>query len=150
MKTKLSIAVLTALCLTACTKDKFSTTPTLTFKDVNTTVLSPEQAIRFTLHYTDKEGDIQNTLFVEKIAQNCSDSHFAEAYQIPTDLPQQKDAEGDIIVTFGYGIDLGYPPIKEPACPGKNDTCVFRFALSDLQNNVSDTITSPQIVLIKR
>jgi hypothetical protein len=47
-------------------------------------------------------------------------------------------------------VGLGYPLIKEPICPGQNDTCVFRFALNDKANNTSDTITSPQIVLIKR
>jgi hypothetical protein len=150
MKTKLLITAVTALCLSACSKDKFSTKPQLTFKSVNTPILAPEQAIKFTLHYTDKEGDIQNTLYVQKITQNCDLSNFESAYQMPTDVPTQQNGEGDITVTFGYGVDLNLPPIKEPACPGQNDTCVFRFALTDKQNNTSDTITSPQIVLLKR
>jgi hypothetical protein len=150
MKTKLLITAVTALCLSACSKDKFSTKPELTFKSVNTQVLGPEQIIRFTLHYTDKEGDIQNTLYVQKITQNCDLSNFESAYQMPNNVPKQQNGEGDITVTFGYGVDLNVPPIKEPACPEQNDTCVFRFALTDLKSNTSDTITSPQIVLLKR
>lgn len=150
MKTKLLIAALFIFGLTACNKDQFTTKPQITFKSVNTQQLYPDQIITFTLHYTDKEGDIQDSLYVQKITQNCDLSNFQELYQIPQSVPDQKNGEGDIVVTYGYGVSTGYPPIKEPACPGMNDTCVFRFALTDKQNNTSDTITSPQIVLIKR
>ena len=150
MKTKLLIVLIMALGIAACNKDKFNTTPGLTFTDVNTTQLSPNQSIVFTLHYTDKEGDIQSTLYVQKITKNCEASNFESLYAIPAEVPKQTNAEGDIQVRFGYGVGLGFPAIKEPACPGQNDTCVFRFALTDLANNTSDTITSPQIVLIKR
>jgi hypothetical protein len=150
MKTKLLIATLTALCLTACKKDKFTTKPQLTFKEVNTQELAPNQIIRFTMHYTDREGDIQDTLYVQKITQNCEASNFEAFYPIPSDVPPQKNGEGDIQVTYAYGVGFGYPAIKEPACPGQNDTCVFRFALGDVKGNTSDTISSPQIILIKR
>jgi hypothetical protein len=102
------------------------------------------------MHYTDKEGDIQSNLYVQKITQNCEASNFEGLYAIPEELPTQKNGEGDIQVRYGYGVGLGYPSIKEPICPAQNDTCVFRFALNDKANNTSDTITSPQIVLIKR
>ncbi len=150
MKAKLLITTVTVLGLSACSKDKFSTKPQLTFKSVNTQTLAPEQIIKFTLHYTDKEGDIQNTLYVQKITQNCEASNFESLYQMPTDVPPQQNGEGDVTVTFGYGVDLNVPPIKEPACPEQNDTRYFRFALTDKKNNTSDTITSPQIVLLKR
>ncbi len=150
MKTKLLIVLVTALCLTDCNKDKFTTRPQLTFKEVTTQELFPNQTIVFILHYTDREGDIQNTLYVQKITQNCGASNFESPYAIPSDVPPQSNGEGDIQVKYGYGADLGYPPIKEPACQGQNDTCVFRFALTDKAKNTSDTITSPQIVLIKR
>jgi hypothetical protein len=149
MRTKL-FTVSICVCIAACNKDQFTTKPQITFKSLNTQQLSAEQIIRFTLHYTDKEGDIQNKLYVQKITQNCSLSNFEDLYSIPADVPPQKDGEGDLVITYGYGVDLGYPPIKEPACPGQNDTCIFRFALTDKANNTSDTITSPQIVLLKR
>ncbi len=150
MKTKLLIVLGTALCFTGCKKDKFTTKPQITLTEVNTQQLYPNQTIVFSLHYTDREGDIQSTVYVQKITKNCEASNFESLYPIPSDVPKQSNAEGDIQVRYGYGVGLGFPAIKEPACPGQNDTCVFRFALNDVANNTSDTVTSPEIVLIKR
>ncbi len=154
MKAKLLIAGLILIGLAACTKDKFNTVPQLKFKSVSTNVLYPDQAIQFKLEYTDKEGDIQDSIYIEKITRNCSSSNFSGLYAIPTDVPEVKDSKGEMIITFAYGVNLGYPAIKEPACGTAsnpiNDSCVFRFALKDKANNVSDTISSPEIVLIKR
>lgn len=148
MKAKISIAFVLAIMMVACKKDKFTTKPQLSFTSVNTEVLSPNQSVIFTLHYTDREGDVQQTLFVQKVTKNCTASDFEAPYQIPQTLPKQANAEGDIQVRFSYG-GVPYPQIKEPACL-QNDTCVFRFALSDLEGNTSDTIVSPQLVIIKR
>ena len=154
MKAKLLIVVLTLIVIVACKKDKFNTTPQLTFKEVNTQVLSPNQVIIFRLEYTDKEGDIQDTIYVEKLTRNCPASNFNQRYALPKDIPTQKNTKGEMEIRFAYGVNLGYPAIKEPACGTAttpiNDSCVFRFALKDKANNVSDTISSPEIVLIKR
>jgi len=150
MKTKLLIVALTTIFVTACSKDKFGTKPQLTFKGVNTDVLYPNAVIEFTLHYTDKDGDIQNTQFyIEKITKNCTLSNFVDSsHYTPMDVPPKKDAEGDIIIRYLYGIADGYATITGPVCD-ENDTCVFRFALKDQANNSSDTVTSSQIVIIK-
>lgn len=150
MKAKVLIAALIAISFAACKKDKFTTKPQLEFKEVSPTVLQPNQSIIFTLHYTDREGDIQDSLFVQKVTQNCENSNFQQLYPIPSDVPKQSNAEGDIQVRYSYGIGLGYPPIKEPACISQDDTCVFRFVLKDVEGNTSDTISSSQIILIKR
>jgi hypothetical protein len=113
-------------------------------------VLFPDQTIEFALNYTDKEGDIQSHIFVEKLTQNCPASNFSELDSIPTSLPKQKDAKGEIDLTYAYGPNLGAEAIEEPQCQGQNDTCVFKFALTDLAGHTSDTVTSPVIVLIHR
>lgn len=136
--------------ISACKKDQYTTRPQLKFKSVSPQVLYPNQVIEFQIEYTDKEGDIQNTLFVQKITSNCPASDFSSAYAVPSDVPKTPNAKGELDIRYAYGINLGYPSIAEPACPSQNDTCVFRFALTDKANNTSDTITSPQIVLIKR
>jgi hypothetical protein len=152
MKIKILIVGLTILYLTACKKDKFTTKPQLTFKSVNTEVLYPNQLIEFTIHYTDREGDIQNTMFyIQKVNLNCSlaGSSFVDSMQFtPANVPKQNNAEGDIIVRYLYGVQLGYATLNGPRCAW-NDTCYFRFALRDAAKNSSDTITSPQIVIIK-
>src|SRR5258708_3289392 len=141
MKAKILILlVIAGTVLMACNKSNFTSTPQLTFKGVNPTVLSPNGDIVFQLSYTDNERDIQNTIYVQKITQNCSTSDFAEAYPMPTDVPKVGDSQGEIDISYSYGPNLRYPAIKEPACEGQNDTCVFRFALTDLANHTSDTI----------
>lgn len=137
--------------LAACSKDEFTTKPQLDYKGVNTQVLLPGQILVFTLEYTDKEGDINDsTLYIQKVAPNCDDSFFEFYYPMPTDIPDQPNSKGEIEIRFAYGINLGFPAIKEPACPGQNDTCVFKFVLHDKAGNASDTAVSSQIVLIKR
>ena len=78
MKAKVLIAALIAISFAACKKDKFTTKPQLEFKEVSPTVLQPNQSIIFTLHYTAREGDIQDSLFVQKVTQNCENSNFKQ------------------------------------------------------------------------
>ena len=136
--------------ISACKKDQFTTKPQLKFKSVSPQVLYPNQVIEFQIEYSDKEGDIQNVLYIEKITANCPASNFSSDYAISTSVPKLSNTKGELDIRYAYGINLGYPSIAEPACAAQNDTCVFRFALTDKANNTSDTITSPQIVLIKR
>ena len=152
MKTKILIAFIIVACFNACSKDKFSVKPQLTFKSVNTDVLYPNQILEFQLHYTDKDGDIQNTkFFIQKISLNCTlagSSFIDTSNVIPESVPQKTDAEGDVVVRYLYGIADNIAIITGPVC-NKNDTCIFRFVLRDKANNVSDTVTSPQVVIIK-
>lgn len=132
--------------LSACGKDKFKPTPKLTFKSVNTTELQREQVIRFTFEFTDKEGDISDSIFVQKIVPNCPASEFVEYFQVPS-IPESGDMKGDIVLSLGYNLAAyGYYDIKGPAC-GVNDTATFRFAIKDKAGHVSDTVSSPKIII---
>ncbi|MEP7318120.1 MAG: hypothetical protein ABI921_05255 [Panacibacter sp.] len=151
MNTKILIAALTTLCLAACSKDKFNTKPTLEFKSTNSTVFQKGQLMEFVLRYTDKEGDIQNSLYLEEVTKvDCSGNNFNTTYPVPTSLPLKNNSEGDIVVNYIYATNspTGVPPTYPGAGCQKNDTCYFRFALTDKANNTSDTVTSPQIVLV--
>ncbi len=150
MKAKLLIVLGIAFGLAACQKDKFNTVPTLTFEGVNTQELRPNEGIIFKFRFTDKEGDIQDSMFVQKVTKNCERSDFDALYPLPSDFPERRNSEGEIEVRYAYGSGFIYPPIAEPQCEGQNDTCVFRFALKDKAGNTSDTVSSPQIILIKR
>lgn len=140
------VIALFALIFIGCKKEKFTTKPQLTFKSINTKVLDRGQIIIFTLGYTDLEGDLQDSIYVEKIEPTCTQSGFISKYIIPN-FPSTKNAEGDIQVSFGYNVD-NYPLIKAPQC-SRNDTCYFRFALKDKAQNVSDTVKSDVFVIIK-
>jgi hypothetical protein len=146
--------VITCVVVVACNKDKYTTKPQITFKSVNTTTVQRGQALIFRLEFTDKEGDLSGSasapdsmLMVQKITRNCEQSNNIAYYKLP-EFPEMKNSKGEIVVSYAYGVGFGYPPLFEPQC-AFNDTCVFRFILKDRHGNVSDTATSPEIVLIK-
>lgn len=126
------------LCFISCSKDKFSSTPTLKFESVNTTGLRNQEAIRFTLSFTDAEGDIADSIYVQKLTSNCPGSNNDALFAIPS-FPSTKNQKGTINVTLNY-TDIS------PKC-AENDTTVFRFVLRDLAHHASDTVSSPTIIL---
>ncbi|WP_158559281.1 hypothetical protein [Deminuibacter soli] len=148
MKAKLFIIGLIAIALAACSKDQFSTKPQLTFKSVNDTSFVQRQLMTFKIDFTDKEGDIQDTLWVQKISFTCSDGDFTSGYQVP-DFTATKNLQGQFEINYVYNAsDGGYPSIN--ACPtaARVDSCYFRFWLKDKGNHISDTVRSPVIKLL--
>ncbi len=140
MRYPILISILFFTFLSGCNKDKFTTKPSLKFKSVNTTVLNQGQSLIFDLSFTDAEGDLTDTIFITKFEPNCAASGFDAAYPIPA-FPTGKNQKGDAIVTFDYnGVS--------PKCFPRNDTAVFKFVLKDKAQNVSDTVVSPNIVII--
>jgi hypothetical protein len=132
--------------LSGCKKDKFSSKPSLKFKSVSTTVLPPGQLIQFTLSFTDAEGDLNDSMFIQKVEPTCEASNNSDTYLIP-DFPVSSNEKGDLIVTFGNNPnDISY--FNMAAQCQRNDTAVFRFAIKDKANHVSDTVSSHPIIII--
>jgi hypothetical protein len=150
MRAKLLILCLITSAALACNKDSYTTQPQLTFKGVDHPIIAPNSTIEFQLNYTDKEGDIQSHIWVQKLTRNCPASNFTETDSIPPNVPTQKNAKGEIDLDYAYGTIPGYESIQEPQCQGQNDTCVFRFALTDLAGHTSDTVTSSVVILVHR
>jgi hypothetical protein len=145
MRYTILISIFLFAILSGCNKDKFNTVPSLKFTSVNTTELRAGQLIQFTLSFTDAEGDLSDSVFVQKLVPNCEQSGFAkQLYALPS-FPTSKDQQGDLVITFGYNASP-YTDVKAPRC-SQNDTAVFRFALRDKANHVSDTISSPPIII---
>lgn len=139
MRYTVLFSILLFAILTGCSKDKFESTPSLKFKSVSSKVIPPGFNIQFTLSFTDAEGDLNDSLYIEKIEPTCVNSNFTDYYNIPS-FPVSKNEQGDIIVDFRY-IDIS------PQCQ-RNDTAVFRFAIKDKAGHVSDTASSPPIIII--
>ena len=135
-----------SLLIISCNKNKFTTAPQLTYKSVNTTELRKENVIVFKLSFTDGDGDLQDSLLVEKIVPSCEKSNFKQKYRLPL-FPTTKDTEGEFEVSFGYAVP-NYPLIKAPQCDW-NDTCYFRFVLKDRAQHTSDTVKSETIIIYK-
>jgi len=141
MKAKILIVAVCAILVVACSKDKYNTTPKLTFKNVNGDVFPQGANIRFTFEVTDKEGDIQDTMWLEKISYSCGeDGHILSPNRVP-DFTTRKDLQADIDINVLYGTDLG-------GCTGKTDSCYFQFWIKDKEGHVSDTVQSPTLKLL--
>lgn len=139
MRYTVLFSIILFVILSGCKKDQFGSKPTLTFKSVNTKVLTNGQQIEFTLSFTDGEGDLAGSMYIEKYEPTCIDSRFTEQDSIPV-FPTSKNEKGDFLVTYPY-VNIS------PRCQ-RNDTAVFRFAIKDKANHVSDTVSSPPIVII--
>ena len=144
MRYTVLFSILMLAILTGCKKDKYKTTPSLTFKSVSSTRVPPGSIVKFTLTFTDAEGDVSGSVYVEKNEPTCALSSFNEMDSIPS-FPATKNQKGDLVITFGNNAGTSYENIS-PQCQ-RNDTAVFRFAIKDKANHVSDTVSSPPIII---
>ncbi|MBN9349110.1 MAG: hypothetical protein J0H55_00355 [Chitinophagaceae bacterium] len=140
------IIMLFAFIIAGCGKSKFESKPVLEFKDVNTTELHRQQLIRFTLGFTDKDGDISDSVFIQKIVADCPATSFNQWFPMPS-VPPTSDMKGQIVLTLGYNVS-GYSDILGPQCQ-QDDKAIFRFVLKDEKGNVSDTVSSPIITIFQ-
>lgn len=135
-----------------CSKDKFETTPSIEIKSISPGTVPMNGIMTVELEYTDKEGDITDSIFVKKIrinqkkaAKTLRDSF---ALGIPGDVP--KKTKGTIRLTFDYqnylisAEDPGQAPNAAP------DSLIFQFALRDKGQHISDTATSGLIVVLRQ
>jgi len=149
MKAKILILFVIAIITNSCNKSKYTDKPQLFFKSVNTSVLSPNQVLTFNIEFTDAQGDVQDSLWIQKVTKNCKASDYTAGYPIPG-FPESRNLKGVFNISLGYGFNLGYPPIVEPSCNNQNDTCVFKFWAKDLAGHVSDTLSGPTIIIVHR
>ncbi|MBV9961503.1 MAG: hypothetical protein JO072_04580 [Parafilimonas sp.] len=147
MKIKLLVAALLIGCVT-CSKDTYNTNPTLKFDGVNATVFPQPSVVLFKLQCTDKEGDVVDTIWVQRVSKvsACGSLSNIDSFAIPNfDPPKNVKAEFDF--TFNYGSI--FPP-NLGACSQQDDTSYFRFWMRDQANHTSDTVQSPDLVFLKQ
>ena len=148
MKAKILILFVIALITGSCNKNTYTTSPQLTFKDVNATTISQDGLVSFNIEFTDKEGDVQDSIWIQRVSKICPGSFPAVyKYKMP-DFTPTKDLKGIIEVDLFYGgNNPNYPNIS--GCGTKNDTSYFKFWLRDKAGNVSDTVRSPDMAFLK-
>ncbi|MEO8823759.1 MAG: hypothetical protein ABI366_09290 [Ginsengibacter sp.] len=139
MRYPVLFSILLFAILTGCSKVKFESTPSLKFKSVSSKIIPPGFDIQFTLEFADAEGDLNDSIYIEKKEPTCVASNFTDYYDIPS-FPVTKNEKGDILINF-RSIDIA------PQCQ-RNDTAFFRFVIKDKAGHVSDTATSPPIVIL--
>ena len=78
------------LLFTSCKKQNYSSTPSIKFESVSTTQLQRNQTIKFTFSFTDAEGDILDSVYVQELVPNCQASNVEGLFPIPT-FPSSKN-----------------------------------------------------------
>jgi hypothetical protein len=150
MKTKLLILFAIAGLFYACRKDTYTSKPQISIKSINHTTLTQGDILLFQIEFTDAEGDIQDTLWVQKFSRTCPNTpgtQFTTRNPVPNFTPTS-NLKGILEIGYAYNANIaGYNAIS--GCGTKNDTAYFKFWLKDKAKNISDTITTENIVLLK-
>jgi hypothetical protein len=151
---KLIIVGLVLIVMIACSKDKYQDAPQISLKSVNPSVVPVNGDLAIRLSYTDKQGDISDTLYIKKIRLNQTvvpTLRDSIQYKIP-DFPDYD--KGDIDLDLNYQNDLVSaatpPPIAgtNPSQP-QPDTLVFKIWISDKAGHISDTVTTGKVIILR-
>lgn len=141
----------------ACGKDKLETKPSIKITSVSGNVVPVGGGLNITLEFNDKEGDVNDTLFVWKPRLNIIPGEFGnktlrDSFPLPIpDFPAK--STGEILLNLEYNnhlVSAEVPP-KDPNDPTKkvSDTVIFRFVLKDRAGNTSDTVQTDKIVVMR-
>lgn len=150
MKTKLLILLAIPAMFYGCKKDAYTSKPQISMKSISNKTLSQGNLLVFSIQFTDAEGDIQDTLWVQKISRTCPSTpgaQFISKNKVP-DFTPTSNLKGTLEIGYAYNANIpGYSTVS--GCGTKNDTAYFKFWLQDRAKNVSDTLISDNIVLLK-
>jgi hypothetical protein len=138
------------LLLVACDKGKFETKPQLTLKSINNTEIRFGAPLQIVLEFTDKEGDVSDTLAFYTARLNASDPFTA-----PPSIQRAGFAECNkrrIEMKLEYQTDVIFNifPIRIPGSnPERNekDTMRYKIVVHDKGGNTSDTVTIDNIIV---
>src|SRR5436190_19336661 len=103
MKIKLLLAALVLLGCVTCSKDTFNTAPSLKLISVNGTVFPQPSNVRFTLEFTDKEGDINDTVWIQRVSLviACELLSFLDSFPISA-LGSTLNIKAEFDFNFSY------------------------------------------------
>lgn len=133
-----------------CDKGKLDTRPSIELKKINGTEFLLDSVtfqvpdLVITLEYNDKEGDlgggivtyIRNRTNLDPIENPAANDKIDTIRSILPDFPKTSTGEVDIRFPGGFLIED----------PRDNDTMFFQIFVQDVAGNVSDTISTPQVV----
>jgi len=151
MKSIISISAL--LLVLACNKDKFQTIPQLTVKSVSDKLVPFNGSIDVTLEFTDKEGDVNDSIFVirQRVNRRGPLVRPASPYKIPA-FPNTTKGEFIVSLEYNLGLTFGISPIRIVGSnPARNepDTLNIKFVAKDQAGNKSDTVTVENVIITR-
>ena len=135
----------------ACDKDSFETKPTLKLESVSSSIVPKGSALGVTLSFTDKEGDISDTLFILRQRTNKRGPRTAapSPYKIPS-FPNESKGEIELLLDYNTDLTFGFTEIRIPGTTPSQfepDSMNLRFVLKDKAGNKSDTVSTSVVVL---
>ena|SRR5687767_3877534 len=153
MKTIITVAVIIAFTIISCGKDRFLTVPQLKLKSRNTDVVPLNGTLRLNVEYTDKEGDVSDSLFIVRQRLNIRGpvTLLASPYKIP-EFPKTDKGEFEITLTYQFGLIFGLSALNVPGSnpPRKEiDTLRFKIVARDKAGNKSDTLVVDNIYVCR-
>jgi len=156
MKIRIWLALVIVLGMISCDKGKFETVPQLRLKSRSPEkppVEANDHPLRLNIEYTDKEGDVSDSLFIirQRLNQNGAVTPPKSPYDIPT-FPTIDKGEFEITLDF---IDLTYNlnaiSIPGSGSPAKKeiDTLRLKIFARDKDGNKSDTLVVDNVYVIR-
>lgn len=143
--------ILLAVLAIACNKDKFQTKPSLKLKSINGDIIPQGAALQVDFEFTDKEGDVNDTLYVKKIRINtikASTIRDSFPLQVPN-FPENNQGTIRVLLDHSFYLASAITPPKDPAGKNISDTLMLKFALKDRADNISDTVTVGPIIVLR-
>lgn len=149
MKAKL-LSITTALFLivlmAACKKDTAGAKINLKLKSVNATTFSMNETIKFTFEFTPK-STAADTLFVVRKFYTCP---FITRDTTKYDFPEfDNNTKGELVYSYQYGSGGVFNGCVNNSGFTRTDSLNYYFWVKDKEGNVSDTIVSPKVILLK-
>ena len=155
MKAKLLFLFVFAALLACCGKDKYTTKPQVEIKqvkqgDIQTQTGISGKFVEFDLTVTDKEGDIQNQIIIDKLdapAPACQTNAIPDlVYTIP-DFPSEANQKINVKVKFSNTQISGYATLSGNACTSAPHVALFRFRIVDKTGDTSNAVQTEPITL---
>mgnify|MGYP000899927971 CR=1 FL=1 len=154
---RISFAICFIIFFTAsCGKDKFSDKPILKFKSVSPGPVVPAgSTLTFTFEYTDAQGDLSDVpVCIEKLSSLSPcfnpglDPSFLDTtfFRIADNLPPSANQKGELIITL---TPIQYAGDKRCNDSQESEDAVFKFWLTDLAGNHSDTLVLEPLTILK-
>ena len=134
--------------ITACKKDPTGPKIGLKFKSVNGSQFALGDRVVFKFEFTPKTNEA-DSLFVVRKFFTCAFYPTPDtlSFQFP-DFPN--DGKADLEYAFVYGSGgFFYDGCYNGVSVRRTDSLTYKFWVKDKDGNVSDTIVSPKIVLLK-
>ena len=144
MKTRISLLAIVVFVVVACGKDRFETVPKLKLKSRSADIVPVNGTLRLNIEYTDKEGDVSDSLLIVRQRLNVRGATQlpASPYGIP-DFPPTDKGELEVSLTYQFGLVFGLGPLRITGSnPVRNeiDTLRLKIVARDRAGNKSDTL----------